>query len=45
MIERGDVYRADPGAPAGSRPAKRRPVLVISAETYNTSRLTSMLRW
>ncbi|NMM22928.1 MAG: type II toxin-antitoxin system PemK/MazF family toxin [Phycicoccus sp.] len=43
VIERGGIYWADLGAPAGSRPAKRRPVLVISAETYNNSRLATVL--
>ena len=43
MIERGDVYWADLGAPTGSRPAKRRPVLVISADMYNISRLATVL--
>ena len=43
MIERGGIYWADLGAPAGSRPARRRPVLVISADTYNTSQLATAL--
>ena len=43
MIERGGIYWADLGAPAGSRPAKCRPVLVISAETYNKSRLATVV--
>ena len=43
MIERGGVYWADLGEPVGSRPAKRRPVLVISADTYNASRLATVL--
>ena len=43
MIERGGIYWADLGAPVGSRPAKRRPVLVISADTYNASRLATVL--
>ncbi|HEY0168929.1 MAG TPA: type II toxin-antitoxin system PemK/MazF family toxin [Jatrophihabitans sp.] len=43
MIKRGNVYWADLGAPVGSRPAKRRPVLVISADTYNASRLATVL--
>jgi len=43
VIERGAVYWADLGAPAGSRPATRRPVLVISAETYNNSRLATVV--
>ena len=42
VIERGGIYWADLGAPARSRPAKRRPVLVISAETYNSSRLATV---
>jgi len=43
VIERGGIYWADLGAPSGSRPAKRRPVLVISADTYNSSRLATVL--
>ncbi len=43
MIERGGIYWADLGAPAGSRPAKRRPVVVISAASYNRSRLATVL--
>lgn len=43
MIERGGIYWADLGPPAGSRPAKRRPVLVISADPYNRSRLATVL--
>ena len=43
MIERGGIYWADLGVPVGSRPAKRRPVLVISADTYNTSRLATVV--
>jgi mRNA interferase MazF len=43
VIERGGIYWADLGASAGSRPAKRRPVLVISAETYNNSRLATVV--
>lgn len=43
VIERGGVYWAELGAPAGSRPAKRRPVLVIQADEYNASRLATVL--
>ena len=43
MIERGGIYWADLGDPQGSRPAKRRPVLVISADAYNRSRLATVL--
>jgi mRNA interferase MazF len=30
-------------APVGSRPAERRPVLVVSADTDNASRLATVL--
>ena len=43
MIERGGLDWADLGAPVGSRPAKRRPVVVISADTYNQSRLATVV--
>ncbi len=43
MIERGGIYWAELGASVGSRPAKRRPVLVISADAYNASRLATVL--
>jgi mRNA interferase MazF len=40
---RGDVCWADLGEPKGSRPAKRRPVLVIQADPYNASKLNTTL--
>ncbi len=43
MIERGAIYWADLGPAVGSRPAKRRPVLVIQADGYNESRLATVL--
>jgi mRNA interferase MazF len=43
VIERGRIYWADLGAPVGSRPAKHRPVLVISGDAYNRSRLETVL--
>ncbi len=43
MIERGGIYWADLGPALGSRPAKRRPVLVISADAYNESRLATVV--
>lgn len=39
MIARGEVWWADLGTPRGSAPALRRPVLVISDDRYNKSRL------
>jgi len=43
VIERGAIYWAELGAPSGSRPAKRRPVVVVSAQTYNLSRLATVV--
>ena len=43
MNQRGDVCWADLGEPRGSKPAKRRPVLVIQADPYNASRLNTTL--
>jgi mRNA interferase MazF len=43
VIVRGAVYWADLGEPAGSRPAKRRPVLVLQADPYNASQLATVV--
>lgn len=43
MIERGGIYWADLGPATGSKPAKRRPVLVIQSDAYNASRLSTIL--
>lgn len=43
MIQRGSLYWADLGAPRGSRPAKRRPVLIIQSDDFNASRLSTAL--
>ena len=43
MTERGDVCWADLGEPHGSKPAKRRPVLIVQADPYNDSRLSTTL--
>lgn len=43
VIERGGIYWADLGPPTGSRPAKRRPVLIVSSDSYNNSRLATVL--
>jgi mRNA interferase MazF len=43
VITRGSVWWADLGEPDGSRPAKRRPVLVIQADPYNASRLATIV--
>ncbi len=43
MITRGDIHWADLGDANGSRPASRRPVLVIQAASYNASRLATVV--
>ena len=43
MIARGDVFWVDLGAAAGSKPARRRPVLVVQADPYNASELNTTL--
>lgn len=39
---RGEVWSADLGLPRGSAPALRRPVLIVSADQYNRSRLRTV---
>jgi mRNA interferase MazF len=41
VIQRGSVCWADLGAMRGSKPAKRRPVLIVQADSYNASRLAT----
>jgi mRNA interferase MazF len=43
VTDRGDVCWADLGEPHGSKPARRRPVLVIQSDPYNSSRLSTTL--
>jgi mRNA interferase MazF len=53
VISQGDVWWADLGAPSGSEPGFRRPVVVVQGDALNRSRiatvvcipLTSNLRW
>lgn len=42
MIARGEVWWADLGLPRGSAPGLRRPVLVVSDDRYNRSRLRTV---
>lgn len=42
-IVRGEIYWADLGNTKGSRPAKQRPVLVVSSDAYNESRLATVV--
>jgi mRNA interferase MazF len=39
---RGELWWADLGLPRGSAPALRRPVLIISADQYNRSKLRTV---
>jgi mRNA interferase MazF len=43
VIRRGSICWADLGEVRGRRPAKRRPVLVIQADPFNSSRLNTAL--
>lgn len=43
MIRRGDVYWADLDPAHGSRPAKRRPVLIIQSNQYNESQIATVI--
>ena len=53
MISQGEVWWADLADPAGSEPGFRRPVVVVQGDSFNRSRLatvvcvalTSDLRW
>lgn len=43
VIGRAAIYWADLGTPSGSRPTKRRPVLVVQSDPDNASRLATVL--
>ncbi len=43
MISRGEIWGGDLGLPHGSAPAFRRPVLIISGDRYNASRLETVV--
>ncbi|MFM8727062.1 MAG: type II toxin-antitoxin system PemK/MazF family toxin [Planctomycetaceae bacterium] len=53
VIQQGEIWWADPDAPAGSTAGFRRPVLVVQCNSFNRSRiattvcvpLTSNLKW
>jgi len=53
VISQGDIWWADLGEPRGSEPGFRRPVVVVQGDSFNRSRiatvvcvpLTSNLRW
>lgn len=43
MIRRGEVWWAELGLPRRSAPAHRRPVLVLSSDAYNRSRIATVV--
>ncbi len=43
VIERGDIWWADLGEPSGSSPAGNRPVLVVQADAFNRSRVSTVV--
>ena len=43
MTERGTICWADLGEARGSKPARRRPVLVIQSDPFNASRLNTTI--
>ena len=43
MTHRGDIWWADLGPAEGSRPAKRRPVLIVQSDQYNDSRIATVI--
>ena len=43
MIQRGEVYWVDLRPPQASQPAKRRPVLVVQADSFNSSRIGTVI--
>jgi mRNA interferase MazF len=53
VIAQGEIWWADLGEPVGSAPGFRRPVVVVQSDSFNRSRistvvsvpLTSNLRW
>ncbi|MDW3214964.1 MAG: type II toxin-antitoxin system PemK/MazF family toxin [Ilumatobacteraceae bacterium] len=43
VIERGEIWWADVGPPSGSAIGHRRPVVVISADAFNASRIGTVV--
>jgi mRNA interferase MazF len=42
-VRRGEVWWADLDEPRGSEPGYRRPVLIIQADSFNRSRISTVL--
>jgi mRNA interferase MazF len=43
VISRGEIWWADLGAPTGSEPGYRRPVLVVQDDAFNRSRIDTVV--
>ena len=43
MIDRGELWWSDLGEPKGSGPGYRRPVLVVQGDTFNRSRIATVV--
>lgn len=43
VVERGEIWWAELGDPAGSQPGFRRPVIIVQADGFNRSRLETTL--
>ena len=43
VIERGEVWWADLGEPAGFEPGYRRPVVIVQSDAFNRSRLRTVI--
>ena len=42
-MRRGEIWWADFGRPAGSEPGYRRPVLVVQADSFNQSNISTVI--
>lgn len=43
MVARGETWWIDVGEPVGSEPGYRRPVLVVSSDRFNRSRIATVV--
>jgi len=43
VISQGDVWWADLGEPVGSQPGFRRPVVVVQSDSFNRSRIATVV--
>ena len=43
MLQRGDIHWANLREPVGSEPGYRRPVLIVSADSFNDSRIGTVV--